>query len=302
MSTNRIASRGVIMTHNRTKISFDPIYPIPTCALVPSDMENYGTMSASEDFNFVKYLVRSDLKADAVNLLFAENLYSPSDTLSFLKGFAAYSVLQLDTAITWFSKVPELSPIYAPSILYSAASLATLGRTQEAREALKPLRAPSELVELQSLQEAGLCLLENDLEGYKNASSDFTHKELGEYEKSLETIYDAKLKYKKKSPVGAAIMSAIIPGSGKMYAGDFLSGLSSFLIVGTTAGFTAESWIKRGGGDWRTIVLATLTGLFYIGNIYGSYVSVSVIDTAINESHNATILFNIHIPLHDIFN
>ena len=104
--------------------------------------------------------------------------------------------------------------------------------------------------------------------------------------------------YKPKSPLLAGAMSAVIPGSGKIYAGDIYSGVSTLLIVGALGGMAAESWIKLGGRDWRTIALSSVFGLFYIGNIYGSALSVSVIRNTYQNAEKATLLFNLRIPLH----
>ena len=107
-----------------------------------------------------------------------------------------------------------------------------------------------------------------------------------------------ELKGVKKSSFLAGAMSAVIPGSGKIYAGDLRSGVSTFLIVGALGGMAAESWIKLGGRDWRTIALSSVFGLFYIGNIYGSALSVSVIQNANQDAEKATLLFDLRIPLH----
>ena len=104
--------------------------------------------------------------------------------------------------------------------------------------------------------------------------------------------------YKPKSPWLAGVMSAVIPGSGKIYAGDLRSGISTLMIVGALGGIAAESWIKLGGRDWRTIALSSVFGLFYIGNIYGSALSVSVIRNTYQDAEKATLLFDLRIPLH----
>lgn len=105
--------------------------------------------------------------------------------------------------------------------------------------------------------------------------------------------------YKKKSPLLAGAMSAVIPGSGKIYAGDLRSGVSTFLVVGALGLMAAESWKKLGGKDWRTITLTSIFGLFYTANIYGSAVSVSVIKQTYEDAQKATLLFDLRIPLHE---
>ena len=104
--------------------------------------------------------------------------------------------------------------------------------------------------------------------------------------------------YKSKSPLLAGVMSAVLPGSGKIYAGDLRSGVSTLLVVGALGGMAAESWIKLGGRDWRTIALSSVFGLFYIGNIYGGALSVSVIRNTYQDAEKATLLFDLRIPLH----
>lgn len=105
--------------------------------------------------------------------------------------------------------------------------------------------------------------------------------------------------YKEKSPLLAGAMSALIPGSGKIYAGDLRSGVSTFLVVGALGLMAAESWHKLGGKDWRTITLTSIFGLFYTANIYGSAVSVSVIKQTNEDAQKATLLFDLRIPLHE---
>ena len=104
--------------------------------------------------------------------------------------------------------------------------------------------------------------------------------------------------YKEKSPLLAGAMSAVIPGSGKIYAGDLRSGVSTFLVVGALGAIAAESWSKLGIKDWRTITLSSIFALFYTANIYGSAVSVSVIKQAYEDAQKATLMFDLRIPLH----
>ena len=104
--------------------------------------------------------------------------------------------------------------------------------------------------------------------------------------------------YKEKSALLAGVMSAVIPGSGKIYAGDLRSGVSTFLVVGALGAIAAESWAKLGLNDWRTITLSSIFALFYTANIYGSAVSVSVIKQCYEDAQKATLMFDLRIPLH----
>ena len=104
--------------------------------------------------------------------------------------------------------------------------------------------------------------------------------------------------YRHRSPLLAGAMSAIIPGSGKIYAGDLRSGVSSLLTVGALGLMAWESGNKLGWSDWRTITLTSVFGLFYIADIYGSALSVSVIRQTYEDARKTTLLFDLRIPLH----
>ncbi|MEN8686532.1 MAG: tetratricopeptide repeat protein [Desulfuromonadales bacterium] len=81
-------------------------------------------------------------------------------------------------------------------------------------------------------------------------------------------LLDAFETQPKKSPALAGTMSAVIPGSGQAYAGNYQDGMMAFLvnglfIVGTVAAIDNENYALAGivGG----------VGLpFYVGNIYGA--------------------------------
>jgi outer membrane protein assembly factor BamD (BamD/ComL family)/TM2 domain-containing membrane protein YozV len=72
----------------------------------------------------------------------------------------------------------------------------------------------------------------------------------------------------RKSPTFAAVLSAIVPGSGYVYAGHVGDGITAFFlnalfIAGTITGIHQENYAVAG--------IAGVVGLpFYVGNIYGS--------------------------------
>lgn len=82
----------------------------------------------------------------------------------------------------------------------------------------------------------------------------------------LENLYQEKW----KSPVLAAGLSAIVPGLGRWYAGDWKNALVSFMFVGIN-GFQSYTSFKKNGikstGGW---IFGSLATGFYLGNIYGS--------------------------------
>lgn len=76
-----------------------------------------------------------------------------------------------------------------------------------------------------------------------------------------------------KKPWLAASMSAIVPGSGKFYTGDWTDGLMSLIFVGATAYQSYRGFNDKGLKSARGWIFGGLSLGFYTGNIYGSVVA-----------------------------
>ena len=254
----------------------------------------------SEDYDFALYLIDNDLKADAKALLGTRS-YMPSDTLTFLKAWTHYQLKELEEASSLFRAVPVESPFHEKSLFYSAAVSAHLGDFTSPVAELEAYGGP--FGELRSLQLAGLALLRGDKDAYLQASQAFRFEDfaLQEAEHQLEDIFNYRYEQKPKSPWLAAAASALVPGLGKIYAGQTGEGVSAFLVTGAFGAITAEHWIKDGLSDWKTIVPGLLFATLYLGNIYGSYMSVSIYNTKIRDAQDTAVLYNIHIPLRAVF-
>lgn len=78
---------------------------------------------------------------------------------------------------------------------------------------------------------------------------------------------------KHKSRFWASFMSAIIPGTGKVYCGQYGNGFYSFITV-SSIGFIAYSGFKENGiKSIKGWIFGGLFPIFYFGNIYGSGIS-----------------------------
>lgn len=255
----------------------------------------------SDEFDFVNYLVGNNMPGDAVKLL-SQDIYHPSDSLDYLRGWADYSDKRLEEASLRFDKIGSHSAFYDKSLFFNVISNAHLGRYDRCESLLNSYSGPYK--ELQSLEQAGLALLRDRPDDYLRASSGFTYSQyaLTESENMLGEIYEKRYGSKGKSPALAAAASAVIPGLGKIYAGELGEGLSSFLVIGSMAAITAENWSRNGITNWKTILFGTLSAAFYIGNIYGSYVSVSIHNNDLRNAQDTAVLYHIHIPLRSTFN
>ncbi|MBO6169501.1 MAG: hypothetical protein J6O51_05965 [Bacteroidales bacterium] len=256
--------------------------------------------SIGPDYEFVEYLIDNDLKKDALKLV-SDPGYIASDTLIFLRGWVNYQLKELEKAAGYLTAVPDGSPFKEKALFYSTAVSAHMGDYSSPVRALEAYSGP--YAELKGVQLAGLALLRDDPESFKAAAQAFEYKDynLAPVETELDQIFAQRFEQKGKSPVLAAAASALVPGLGRIYAGNTGEGISSLLLIGATGAITAEHWIKDGPADWKTILPGIITAVLYIGNIYGSYMSVSIYNNNLRNAQDTAILYNIHIPLRSVF-
>ena len=99
-----------------------------------------------------------------------------------------------------------------------------------------------------------------------------------EYEE-VSKYYDWKRDPPYKNAAVAGIMSAIIPGSGKIYAGETSDGIVAFL---TTAVFSFIAYDNfRANHNTRAWIWTSVAALFYAGNVYGSIASAQIYNARI---------------------
>jgi hypothetical protein len=158
--------------------------------------------------------------------------------------------------------------------------------------------------ELRSFELAGIALLERDFKTFENLQQNFTYSyfPLVKQEKNFVEYGINLQSYSSKSKGLAALYSAILPGSGKVYAGRLGDGISSFLLVSSLGLITAENLNKSGIKSVKTILFGSMFTVFYVGNIWGSYFSVQIQNEEFNNEMDNKILFDLHIPLRTIFN
>lgn len=267
-----------------------------TAASIPVATTVLGTRFITDDVSFVEYLLAQERSADAA-LYLDHTPFHPSDTLSFLKALSSYDMRDFASAAGEFSRIGSDSAYAGESALLGAVSYAGFGDYDSALKSAASYTGPD--TELKGFTLASLYLLDGDKTGYEIQRNAFTYSDftLLEGERTLDKVYSERYETKRKSPLLAAAASALFPGLGKAYAGRLDEGVAAFMTVGVLGAFTANCWIKDGLSDWKTIAFGSLASLFYLGNIYGSYFSVGIYNNMLSNAQNATILFNLHIPV-----
>jgi len=258
------------------------------------------------DLKFINHLVSKNNFKEALFLLDSTNciLYQTSDSANYLRGWSLYSMNRFGPSAESLKKVSPGSSFYLKSHFYGAYNFCLAGDLDKALETLENIELESEgMISLKNYEIAGIKLLQRDIPSFeeklKTAASD----------DSLIAVSSVRLlgissdiqNHKTKSPFLAGMMSAIIPGSGKLYAGRKGEALSAFLSTVGLGLVTWENYRKNGLNNFMTIAFGTAFTVSYAANIWGSVFTVRIIETNYEENIKSTILFDLHIPLSYIF-
>lgn len=114
---------------------------------------------------------------------------------------------------------------------------------------------------------------------------DERYQDAGTLFQSLEVTSPALLSYREingealggrfKSPLLSGLMSAVIPGSGKIYTTEWQDGLMSFAFVLGSAWQSYRGFQKHGINSPYGWIMGAISAGFYTGNIYGSVKSAN---------------------------
>ena len=163
----------------------------------------------------------------------------------------------------------------APSAYFEGVSLWKLGRFDRAEAALDRVAALEPASEYAPLSLIGKSLLSYDAKNDPGCRGElarflenYPQDARAERVRQTVALLDRNREVPRKSPAVAGVMSAVVPGSGYMYAGRYGDGVVALIvnglfIAGTVAAIHQESYA----------VAAIVGGIgvpFYVGNIYGS--------------------------------
>lgn len=278
------------------------------CALLWGLATGWAQRSAKDDFEFGNYLIGNGLLREAVTL--THNLsedYTPAalDTMRYLKGWTHYQMRNFRSAADAFGLVSDLSPLYAKSTFFGAISLLEEEDVAGAEERLTRFGLTPQAEthrELLAFERSGVALLKGDRQQYKALQEEFTYSNplLVEQQRALDNL--ALNAPRHLSPWVAGVASAVMPGLGKIYAGDVGGGVASLLLVGAFSALAVEGYNRTGTiENWRTLTYGAVASLLYVGNIWGSVASVRIYYQNFEEINRQAVMYSIHIPLRDIF-
>ena len=251
-----------------------------------------------QEFDYVMYLVGHTMREDALTAVRRTTL--TGDSIDFLRGYVYYSAKMLDSATASFDRVSEASPLFDEATLFAAVADAHLGHYEQATVRLAHVGAnDASAANLARHELAGMRLLQRDFDAFDAVmpTVDTTDYRLATEAADMWRLRNEMAARRVCRPWVAGTLSALVPGLGKVYAGNVGEGIAAFLVTGSLAAVTAENWIKEGPANWKTITAGLLSTLFYVGNIYGSVATVKVSLADFNQRNDVQILYDIHIPL-----
>lgn len=227
------------------------------------------------------------------------------DTIYYLSGWGAYLSKQLDSAVFYLLKVTPSFPLFTKSRFFAGYCLAFTGSINASAKTVTGLVVTDSVnKEMQSFQLAGLALLQRNYATYRKLQPafSFSYYAMQQEEQRFKGYYAKLSGYKSKSPLLAGIYSALLPGAGKYYAGKKRQGIAAFLPILSLGLVTYEAYRKGGAGSARFIAFGSLFSVFYIGNIWGSVLSVKIKQKEFYREYDNKILFDLHIPLRNLYN
>jgi len=282
---------------------------LATCLLFSTVTFSQDT-KISNEIRFIQHLMNNNEYENAIILLNNINTQykladSSHDIVNYLKAICFFNQKKFDSSSYFFKKVGNASNNYIKSLFLSAISDAYLYKTQSAIQTLFKINtSDSNLIKLKNLQLAGMYLLERKLDSCLYISSEFDQSNFAtsKQEKNIQKYFEILSEKKKKSMFLAILMSALIPGSGKIYAGRTGDGVSSLLATLSLGLVAFENFKKDGILNYKTLFFTGLFSTFYAGNIWGTIYSVKMEKEDSNHEIDNNILLDLHYSLFTVFN
>jgi hypothetical protein len=267
---------------------------------------SYSQSVIACDLKFIDHLVsRGDFK-EALFLLDSTDCSTDemNDSANYLRGWSLYSLKRLTESSMSLIKVKPSSSFYYKSRFFAAYNHIYTGDYKNALDILGNTKLNTEKqISLTNFEISGIYLLQGDMTGFQQSfnTTNRTFYEISQSSDLILKISEDLNKHKSKSPFFAGLLSGVIPGSGKFYAGKKGEAISSFISTTGLGLITWENYRKNGLNNFATLAFGTAFALSYIANIYGAVVTVSIMETEYRDNVKNSILFNLHIPLRIIF-
>lgn len=259
------------------------------CGTVASaQSELYRREAAFSDHLFTNRLYREGILHYRKLLSDTTLSMAQRDTLDFRLGFCFRQYAQLDSSVYAYGRVGNSTRLYEQSTAAAMEQLLKAGRYQSAHNYLGAVGPRDDnQFGYKMYWRTATAFLANDTALLAADSVSLLYIKGGavEFTNRLRKEMNRVTHIKKKSPALAAGLSAVVPGLGKVYAGRPRHGLAAFLPCAVLGFEAAEAYKNGGWKDTRFLVCSSLFSVFYIGNIYGSALTVKAVrNETINDA------------------
>jgi hypothetical protein len=258
-------------------------YKLPWQRTSLKEIERASTpidMALAKPITFMGYLLNQGKRNQAYDFATLAIQKTPItdtallDSLTFFQAYTAQLLKRDSIATELYLTVSELSPLYLRARYQAAQLLIAANKFEQAEIMLRkmpPLSTP-EAEELRYFLLGGTLLLQGNLPEFDRVNRMAPYRSSKMAEESAYQAEQAALKsrVRKRSPVVAGLLSAAIPGLGKVYAGSRAQGLSAFFQTGLFSYLAIENYQRHSVRNVQFFLFSGLAALFYVGNIFGS--------------------------------
>lgn len=216
--------------------------------------------SAQINVQFIEHLSKTNLKNEHFSYL--NTLPETADSTRYFK--AKYYLKYFND--TLFLKNYEMSKnlCNADSIFIKQASIIFLNSN----------KSSSSQKWFQTINEINSAKSCNSLQMVNKAAGNPNLFSKEDFPQDLQKSYYDYKKIFNKKPVIGALLSTLVPGLGKLYAGKARSFGTTFIINAAYAAQTIESSYKLGIKNPLSIINLGAFSVFYLSNVYGSYKAI----------------------------
>lgn len=205
--------------------------------------------------------------------------YEFNDTIQFKIALAYQYMEKNDLALEKFSDIKSKSVFYEESEREYYKTLLQSGSYEDLQSSL----INKDEKDFQRLLYLSYLFTSNGLPDKQVFSEPFP---LDEQEKILY-FYNQKKESPYKSSLLSGLISALIPGSGKIYLGEIGDGIAAFLASSLFAFLSYDNFSND--HNFRGWLFAGIGFFFYAGNIYGSVAAAQIYNAKVDYEFNANL-------------
>ena len=256
----------------------------------------FDTISVSEKIKFARYLKKNNQTEDALFLLHQLNSTGNNDSLKLMEVRLLLDLKRANQSIDLANNFLETSSDTSSSIC-ALQLLKNHGHLlkENADSLFEPACSHIIHKDIWRIQLLSKYLLKSRFEDFEMVfnSGHSDHSVLAVIEFALNVQKYEMMNRRKKSPFLAGLLSTILPGSGKIYAGKPREALNAFLPTVFNFAQAAEGYYYKKLDSPHLYIFGTIGSVFYFSNIYGSGMAAK----RKNEEYNYKVKSNIEFEI-----